>query len=361
MKILFVTASLNSGGSERVMSLLANAFAEKEWEVEIVCLGKPIVFYHLLPNVKVIFSPNKNGFLGLLSKVIWLRKYCVWSSPNIIISFMTLVYCITLFATIGKSFPVITSERYDPRYSSLKEKILRTLLLPRTNYHVVQTEHIRNYYPSFIRKKTSIIYNPVNDEVFHQIENGELKIENSERLNRIISVGRLTEQKNQQMMIRAFAKIAKQFPDWQLVIYGEGPLRKSLESIVESLDLNGRVLLPGRTDHVIEELRKSKIFCLSSDYEGMSNAMIEAVCIGLPIVTTNVSGVSELVDDGKGGYVVPCGDVDILAQTLLKMMGDADLRKIMSESNFNKASIFKLENIVEQWETLINGVICRYR
>ena len=357
MKIIFVTASLNSGGSERVMSLLANSFALRGHDVEIVCVNKPIVFYPIDNSVKVCLVSNEIGNNSLYKKVTWLRKHVKTINPDVVIAFMTSVYCMTLSSLIGIRVPVITSERIDPRHSDFFRKFIRIIILPLTSHHVVQTEHIRNYYPSFIRKKTSIIYNPVNDEVFHQIENGELKIENSERLNRIISVGRLTEQKNQKMMIRAFAKIVNEFPNWQLAIYGEGPLRQSLQMIIDNLQLKDRVLLPGRTDNVIGELRRSKIFCLSSDFEGMSNAMIEAICIGLPIVTTNVSGVSELVDDGKNGYVVPCGDVDQLAQALQKVMSNNDMQKTMSESNLKKADIFKLDNIVNQWEQLIQKVV----
>lgn len=357
MKIVFVTASLNSGGSERVMSLLANSLVQRGHDVEIVCVNKPIVFYPIDSSVKVWLVANEIESSSLHKKVFWLRKHVKSINPDVVIAFMTSVYCMTLSSLIGIRVPVITSERIDPRHSDFFRKFIRMIILPLTSHHVVQTEHIRNYYPSFIRMKTSIIYNPVNDEVFHQIENGEMKIENGERLNRIISVGRLTEQKNQKMMIRAFSKIANEFPKWQLAIYGEGPLRENLESEVESLGLNGKVLFPGRTEHVIDELRESKIFCLSSDFEGMSNAMIEAICIGLPIVTTNVSGVSELVDDGKNGYVVPCDDVEQLAQALQKVMSNNDMQKTMSESNLKKADIFKLDNIVNQWEQLIQKVV----
>ena len=158
-------------------------------------------------------------------------------------------------------------------------------------------------------------------------------------------------------MIRAFAKVADEFPDWQLVIFGEGPLRESLELIVESLEMKDRVLLPGRTGHVIEELRKSNIFCMSSDYEGMSNSMIEAICVGLPIVTTDVSGVKELVENGKNGVVVPCGDVDKLGKTFSELMSNERLMEEYSRNNYSKKELFRIDTIVNQWEQLIHQVI----
>ena len=155
------------------------------------------------------------------------------------------------------------------------------------------------------------------------------------------------------MMIRAFANIADELPDWQLVIFGEGPLRSSLELLVKSIQLEGRVLLPGRTEHVIEELRKSKIFCLSSDYEGMSNSMIEAICVGLPIVSTKVSGTKELVEEKGTGLLVELNDVDSMAIALKKLIGDDSLRKEMCVNGKNAAKLFKLETIIANWYQLI--------
>ncbi len=253
--------------------------------------------------------------------------------------------------------PIIASERLDPAAMSTTRKILKRLLLPYADWLVVQTQSIKDYFPESIQKKTSIIYNPVVTEVFREIDNGQLKIENEGKLNRIISVGRLYPQKNQKMMIWAFAKVADDFPDWQLVIYGEGPLRAELEFLVSSFKLQDRVLLPGRTEHVIEELRKSKLFCMSSDYEGMSNSMIEAICVGLPIVTTDVSGVKELLENGINGVVVPCGDVDKLSKTFSELINNEGLMKEYSNNNYSKRELFRIDSIVNQWEQLVNSFI----
>ena len=158
------------------------------------------------------------------------------------------------------------------------------------------------------------------------------------------------------MMIRAFAKIADKYPDCQLVIYGEGPLRVELEALVSSFKLQERVLLPGRTEKVIDELRKSKMFCLSSDYEGMSNSMIEAICVGLPVVSTKVSGTDELIQDGVNGLLVSIGDEQGMTNALEKLIQDEELMKKMGEENLKKASLFQIDTIVNEWMKLINQV-----
>lgn len=355
MRITFLLASLGSGGAERVVSLLANKMAERGNQVEIVCLKFNDVYYQTDSRVKVTLAMQQTK--NRLTEVFWLRKYLKQQKPDVVIPFTEGVYCFTILSLLGTGIPIIASERLDPAAMSSTRKVLKRLLLPFAEWLVVQTQSIKEYFPKSIQKKTSIIYNPVNDEVFHQIENGELKIENEGRLNRIISVGRLYPQKNQEMMIRAFSKVADEFPDWQLVIFGEGPLRAELEFLVSSFKLQNRVLLPGRTEHVIEELRKSRIFCMSSDYEGMSNAMIEAICVGLPVVTTRVSGTEELIENCENGFLVEIGDECGLADSMFKLMSSPILVETMSLKNKKLAGQFDIDLIVGQWIDLINEII----
>ncbi len=352
MKLLFVTANLGSGGAERVTSLLANQLCQKGYDVEIIFFRNRLVFYELDERVKTIVIGEECHSDMMWRKMLWLRNYVKKEKPDVVIPFRVSVYCTTILSLMGLSVPILASERIDPHIPDSYWTCLRKLLLPFVKHLVVQTEYIKSYYPKFIQKKTSIIYNPVNEESLSPA----LPLREG-RQNRIISVGRLYPQKNQEMMIRAFAKVADDFPDWQLVIYGEGPLRESLELIVDSLEMQDRVLLPGRTEHVIEELRKSKIFCMSSDYEGMSNSMIEAICVGLPIISTNVSGTEELIIDGKNGFLVTPNDEEQMAQCFNSLMGNEELITRFSGYNKNLSSKFKTETIVDQWEQLLNEII----
>lgn len=370
MKIVFLLASLGSGGAERVVSLLANKMVERGHQVEIICLKVNDVYYQTDSRVKVTLAMEQTK--NRLTEVFWLRKYLKKQNPDVVIPFTEGVYCFTILSLLGTGIPIIASERLDPAAMSKTRKILKRILLPFADWLVVQTQSIKDYFPKGIQKKTSIIYNPVNDDVFKspdglqvqganaassvQSLNTPMEGRGQERLNRIISVGRLYPQKNQKMMIRAFAKVADEFPDWQLVIFGEGPLRAELESLVSSFKLQNRVFLPGRTEHVIEELRKSKIFCMSSDYEGMSNSMIEAICVGLPIVTTNVSGVEELVKDGINGFVIQCGEVDEMANSLQRLMNNEHLVNYFSSNNIVNRKLFRIDTIVNKWEVCCNSL-----
>ena len=363
MKITFVTATLTSGGSERVMSIVANKMQERGYEVEIICLNDQIVFYPINEGIKITHVEVEAGTKSLPKKLWWFRKYIQKTQPDVVIAFMVSVYTVTLLALMGVDIPVISSVRNDPAYSNLRKKITRKLLLPRSAHVVVQTQQIKEFFSKNIQKKTTVIYNPVNERVFetsydndNDDDNSGLRIKD-ERLNRIISVGRLYPQKDQKMMIEAFAKVSERFPDWKLVVFGEGPEREALESLVERLKIKDKVLLPGRSENIIDELKKSKIFCLSSVYEGMSNALVEAICVGLPIVTTKVSGTEELIKDGENGFIVNVGDKEAMAKALIKIIEDENLRQKFAEKNKAQAVKFETNAIVDQWEELVNSVV----
>ncbi len=351
MRITFVAANLNSGGAERVMSLLANQFIKSDYEVKFVFLKNDIRFYPLQHNVNILIAEKECGSTSLFKKLLWLRNYIKHNKPNAVFAFRISIYSVTLLSLLGVKVPVIASERNDPRFNNLAWKVIQAVLLPLANYFVVQTQQIKDYFPKFIQKKTDIIFNPVTEKVF--------SLPNIPKEKRIISVGRLHTQKNQKMMIKAFARVSDDFPEWKLVIYGEGPERDSLESLVSSFrfQVSSRISLPGRSENIIDELNKSEIFAFSSDYEGMSNAVVEAFCVGLPIITTKVSGTEDFITENKNGFLLERNDVDGMEKAMRKLMSDENLRKTIGENNRQHAKIFKIEHIFQQWENVVNKVI----
>lgn len=399
MNITFLTASLGSGGAERVVSLLANRMSEMGHQVEIICLMYDDVYYLTKPEVTLTVVPRVCPG-NLIKRLFWLRRYVQKTGTEVCVAFTEGVYCATICALLGIGIPVIASERLDPHYMSWQRNLLKKIFLPHAAWLVVQTEHIKSYFKGKVAKKTSIILNPVNEKVFEV--NDERLMVNGDGLtikeNTIISVARLFPQKRQEVLIKAFAKIAEKYPEWKLVIYGEGPERAKLEKLIASLNENEntlntkltenktvgkkeqntlnevhgderlmvndeklkikeRILLPGRCETIIEELNKAKIFALSSDYEGLSNAMLEAVCVGLPIVSTRVSGTDELIREGVNGYVVDCGDKDALAEALEKLMGDEKKIQQFSAESRKMAEQFRLDHIVREWLELMERVI----
>lgn len=348
MKIAFVTSTLTSGGSERVMSLLANELANRGHEVFIVLLRAPIVFYDIQESVKIYYAENHSH--NMLKKLIWFRGLIKTEHPDVVIPFMTQVYCATILSLMGVNVPIISSERIDPRFSKFINKVYRWCLLRFTTHLVVQTKAIKAYYPTSIQKRTTIIPNPITDSIFENYPDV-----NKEKI--IVSVGRLYAQKNQKMMIDAFADIANKYPDYKLIIYGEGPIREQLTEYINAKELSGKVLLPGRSNNIAKELNRAEIFCLSSDYEGMSNALLEAVCVGLPVVTTNVSGVEDLLNNGKNGFVVDVGDTKSMSMALDQLLGDKDIRMKFSQYNKQMGQYYTIDRIATDWENLIKHIV----
>lgn len=349
MKITFVTDTLQAGGAERVISILANKMQERGYEVEIICLRMHKVFYEFNPSIKLTFAEDYvNG--GMFKRMRWLRKYVRQQKPSVVIAFMIAVYATTLLSLIGSKIPVIVSERIDPRKTKKWKNVLRYVVMPLIQHMVVQTEDIKSYFPSFIQKKTSIIYNPVTETVFEKSANVNKK-------KRLINVGRLYDQKNQRMLIDAFSKIRKRFPEYELAIFGEGPLRDELQSFINEKGLNDSVKLMGKSTEIVKELKASEVFCLSSDYEGMSNAMIEAVCLGLPVVTTDISGAKDVIVNGENGYIVNVNDAVRFANAVSEILSNGDLKKQMEKNNLSKAKLFKTDTIVDSWIELINKMV----
>ena len=349
MKLTFVTSTLHAGGSERVMSLLANTFAQKGYEVEIVCINKHLVFYPIDEKVKVWFAADEVTSPSILQKVFWLRNHIKNDRPDVVIAFMLEVYCVTLASLIGVSVPVISSERIDPHFFGRAKGLLRWLLLRRTTHLVVQTVRIKDFYSAKLQSRTTIIPNPVTDKVFSLTPTLKQK--------RIIAVGRLAYQKNYPMMFRAFAKVHHDFPDWQLVVYGNGPQKDEIRGVIERLGMEGHIILAGKSDHVVEEMNKSSLFVMSSDYEGMSNALLEAVCVGLPVISTDVSGARDLITEGVNGYIVPVGNERALTLALSSMLSSPEKMDEMGRQSKALAPRFREEQIVGQWEELIKKVV----
>ena len=346
MNILFIANGLNSGGSERVLSTLVNQLVtHSHYNINVICVNGRESFYPIDNRVNVVFLDKEKHTHNLFGKMLWIRSFAEKKGIDVVISFIVKVYGFAIFSLLGSGIPIITSERNDPRsFDCLSHWIMR-IFLPFSNHHVVQTESIKNFYPQFIQIKTTVIANPVNPIMLSQ--------PSVEKKDVIISVGRLVSQKNHRMMIESFAAIANRHPSYKLVIYGEGPLRDRLQEQITQLRMDERIKLPGRTKEIVKYLNEARIFCMSSTHEGMSNALIEALCIGLPIVTTNVSGVDELIINEENGLVVNANDTSSYTRALDRLINDEYLQQRFSMNNRKKASLFNLLTITKQWETII--------
>ena len=325
--ICFYIGSLHKGGAERVFVNLADYFQKKGYRVTMVTQYQfPANEEYALPQgVRRVLSDlteeevSNSRIVNFCRRVNKLHRIWKIEKPNLVLScigknnFMTVVT--TLF-TRTKSVVSVVGEAKE-EYPGRMMRMLANLLFPFADGIVLQTERSRYFFNKKIQRKAVILPNSLNPDFIRPRYEGV-------RDKRIVSVGRMDANKNHAMMIRAFAALAERYPDYTLTIYGEGELRKALEELVEQLGLSDRVFMPGVIPDVAKQIEKASLFLLTSYSEGISNALIEALATGLPVISTDVpsGGTVELITDNVNGLIIPVGDEKALERALDRLLGD---------------------------------------
>ena len=248
---------------------------------------------------------------------------------------------------------IIAAERVDPAvYPNYLAKPLRYYARKADGF-VFQTEDAKKWYGESIKNiQTAVIPNAINPSFIRPGYEGE-------REKTIAGVGRLNDQKNFSLLIKAFALIADDFPDYRLVIYGEGEKRHDLENLVREMGLSERVSLPGNIQNIAEVLEKQSLFVLSSDFEGMPNALMEAMALGLPCISTDCpcGGPRFLIRNNVNGVLVPVGDADALAKAMKQLLTEPDFSREIATNAQTIQKRLAPDKIYGQWESFIQRVI----
>jgi GalNAc-alpha-(1->4)-GalNAc-alpha-(1->3)-diNAcBac-PP-undecaprenol alpha-1,4-N-acetyl-D-galactosaminyltransferase len=352
--------SLRSGGAERVLTELVNYLSSKGYDVTFVTLDNPKYspFYTVNNTVNLVqldlIQEEGTCFrraLHLLKRIQTLRCFIKNLQPDVIISFIDIMNILTMLATVFLKIRVIVCERTNPRYHKIPKfyQWLRTLTYPFAAKVVVQTQSAANFFSPFIQKKMMIVPNVVRKpaEVIQTV---------SAKVQHIISVGRLSFEKDHQTLIRAFALLIKDMPHLTLTIYGEGPERKKLERVIHDLGLGHVVSLPGDIYHIEEKLLKSDLFVFSSIFEGFPNALCEAMAVGLPVIASNCSGSVDIIDDGKNGVLFPIGHVEKLYKTMLQLIHDEAKRQTLSSHAKQITELYSENKIYVKWHNIISSI-----
>ena len=352
MKIEFFVGEFSEGGAERVISILANELASRGHEVAILKYFNSINYYKTDDRIKINSLEELTGTKSKLKNIIYLHKR-LRDFDGVFVSFLAPFNVLALIANIGNKTPLIVADRNDP--SKLPgNKYLRTLrdyLYRYADRVIVQTNKNKAYFSNKVQTKTEVIYNPLilNDMEGKALEAKKEKI--------IINIGRLEPQKNQDMLIDTFKLFHEKHPEYKLFIYGEGSYRKELESRVDSLKLNDCVHLPGNVKDIFERLCACEFFVFSSNYEGMPNALIEAMGLGVPVISTKVSGATDLVKDGIDGLLIDLNDSDSLLDSMIKLAESEELRRNLSQEAVKIVSMLNSKNICDIWERAISDVL----
>lgn len=355
MKISMFIGGLTGGGAERVLCNLANYLDNHGHDVSMIAMSETKEQYELNQNVKVTYLLNlkerKNKFNGLFKRIHRLKKCLKTSDAEAYVVFLPVTIAFMLFFRRLIKAPVVASERCDPAVYSKSEKFLMKHYGKRADLWVFQTEDAAKWYES-IAKKSVVIPNAINPAFIR-----EPYLEVKEKS--IVAAGRLCEQKNFTLLIEAFSQVSDEFSDYKLKIYGKGPLESQLKELVDNKGLSDRVEFMGYVDNMPEQLEKASLFVLSSDFEGMPNALMEAMALGLPCVSTDCpcGGPKFLIKDRENGLLVPVNDVEAMSSAIKEMLANEELQNTCSNNARNIVETLRPEVIYSHWEEVIEEAV----
>ena len=360
MKIIFCLGGLTKGGEERVVVNLSNKLCAKH---EIVIIGDITkIEYDIDKKVKIrsIVSKNrsKNFFISNIKRLVNMYKIILEESPDIIIAFLKeptarVLFLKKFFAKIRR-IPLIISVRNDPNsiFNNAINKLAVKFLYDEADGYIFQTNEAKEYFIESIQKKSIIIPNPINPEFVCEPWSGK-------RDSTIVTVGRLSEEKNQKLLIDAFAKITEKYDKYQLLIYGDGGKKEELLQYVESLKLDNKIFFKGVVNNIKDEIYKAGMFVLSSNFEGMPNALMEALTMGIPCISTDCpcGGPKFLIQTGKTGLLVPIKDVNELAKAMTIFIEDKKFANQLGKNANEAMKMLSPDIINEKWEKYIYKIL----
>ncbi len=347
--ITFVCQYLAKGGAERVMSILINYFALSKYKVRVIVLYENIIDYDIDPNVETIYlnwkrKPKISEYIKNLKELRVLLK------NTIIISFLYTAIRDTVLATILLEKKLIVSERNDP-YNDPPGKLrrlIRTISYLFADKIVFQTKDAMDYFPKIIRKKGVIIENPIKSN---------LPVKKSGyREKTVVSICRITAQKNIKLGIDAFSDFLKTHPEYIYNIYGDGELYDEIEQYIINKNLQNKVFLKGFIKNIHEEVINAMMYISSSNYEGISNSMLEAMALGLPVICTDcpIGGSRQVIKNGINGILTPVGDAVELTKAMLLIANDFKFRQTLSNNARSVNEKYKTSSICNMWEELVS-------
>ena len=346
MKIIFSDFTLLNGGAERVISILANSLCRLGHDIEILLYYDRPISYEIDSKVKIVIAERETRTKSKIKHILYRRNHIKKSGADVVVSFLAPMNMFNIISMAGLKIPLIVADRNDPRKVPTNRiiRVLRNFLYRFADGIVLQNSTNQKYFSKCVQKKSTVIFNPVD---LGEYNGAALRCEDKKK--EIVSVGRLIKQKNPQMLLNAFSKLADDFPEYKLAFIGDGDMREEIKRAAEQRGLGGRVELNGVTNQVFERIHKSALFVMSSEYEGMPNALIEAMCIGLPVISTKVSGATDVIEHEVNGMVVDCGDERALENAMRKMLLDKELRENCGSNASKLAEQLEVDAIVQQW------------
>lgn len=362
-KILFHLNCFEQGGAERVVSNLVNQLVKDDYEIIAATQWQGEVEFRLDERVKRVHvglrqeDEKKSRLSKIFLRFRYLRELIKRERPDVVISFTRRPNYRALISALGTGVPVIAAVRQDPKsyYNSVADKILIPVLYRMAAGCVFQTKEQQECFPLSLQKRSKIILNPVNEKYLDVPKP-------LEREKAVVQSGRLVDFKNQAMLLRAFLKVHEKHPDYVLKIYGGDSFdgtKEKLEAIIKEHHAKEYMMLMGGSDSLEKELPKAAVYAFSSDYEGMPNALLEAMTLGLPVVATDCpcGGPRTVIKDGENGLLIPVGDEQAMADGINRLIEDRKFAKQLGDNARKIRERINGKAVLDQWKEYIEEVL----
>lgn len=348
--IVFISNFLGNGGAARVICVLAEELAKRGYDVTVLSFPFHEDEYKLNAGVKQIVLGD-NQHLSVMQRIRLIRKELKRHPAATVIPFEYFVNMQTILACMGLKKKVIVSERNDPAVVGGKfpKSVIRNILYMFCHTLVCQTPDAKAYFPRLIQRKAKVIANPIKEDLPEPWR--------GERSRYIVNFCRLAKQKNLKLLVDAFAEFHQSYPDYKLLIYGNGSERDAIIEYICSCNLTSEVRIHNAIENIHEEILDAAMFVSSSDYEGLSNSMLEAMAIGLPVICTDCpcGGARMVINDGINGILVPVNDKDAMAAAMAKVADDKELANALGQNAALIRETLSVNNITSEWERVIKG------
>ena len=370
IKILFIITSSGIGGAEKILCYTATGLDYNKYDISVCSLKKKGEIAADLEKrgieVCCLHMGGRESSLGWLSSIIALIRlfpYLIRIRPTIIHSFLFRANILARIAGYLTGIPIIISSVRvmggEKKYFHYVEMITSFMV----DHYVAVSESVQRHIIDKSRisnEKISVIYNGVNiksqDNAYEQNAKTPFKIENEDRI--LMTVGRLHKQKGHCYLIQAVSKVRKEFPKVKLLITGEGEEENNLKKLVKALDLTNEVVFAGLRSDIEGILPMAELFILPSLWEGLPNALLEAMAAGKPVVATKVGGIPEIVVHGETGILIPPRDTDALAIAIIDLLQNRLKAKDMGEAGRIRAGkCFSIYKMIEKTENLYQELL----
>jgi len=363
MRVALVISSLAGGGAERAVTGLANYWIARNHEVAVITWEPDSAHDAYQTDSRIhrfdldlsIESKRLHGrLLSNMKRALRLRQTVRKWTPHVVLSFMDSTNVICILALVGLRIPVVVSERSDPQRNAITPlawRVLRRWLYRYAHRIVAQTTSAADWLQKECGADVAVIPNFLRD----------LPLANSgvmrDRL--VVAVGRLSPEKDLPTLIRAFALSQRHVSGWRLVLVGCGPMREELEALVLVCGISAQTSFEGFVPDPERWMARAGIFVLCSRFEGFPNALLEAMAMGAPVVSSICPSAPDmLIVDSLNGRLFRAGDVDGLCVILEELMQDPKCRSSLGREAVKCRDKYSLDRVMAVWDSLIDGIIC---